>query len=210
MNVIFDSPLKDRYLQTLSCQDISLEDFEQALESMPERVLMTLGQLTSTPPDFILGLYVGTSGGKDSVVVHHLAKLSVLGRSIQQVLHTAKPGITHPETLKFLYSRNYPILFVPKGCPMPRGLKTQIDGTRALEYSRTDGRSTDLVVGGKTMSRQDMPMFVDDGLFGMNFIFPIYDWTDAQVWAYIMINGIEYSDEYLIPKGENVIAPGAK
>lgn len=205
--------LTARYVATVTAQELDTTKLSIALEQINGLEFEALKRLDCVPPDFWLGVYTGTSGGKDSVAVHHLINKSPLYSLHKPSLpnvHTAKPGITHPKTLEFLYGQPNLVLHIPKSHPMPRYLKTQIDGTRASEYDRTDGRSTDIIVGGQICSREDMPLFVRNGLFGLNFVFPIYDWTDEQVWAYLFKNNIPYSDEYLESKHTNVINPGAK
>jgi len=139
------------------------------------------------------GIYIGHSGGKDSVVVHYLA--TQIFQNIP-VVHTPKPEVTHFLTLQFLYSRNFPIQYIPKEHHSRFGFKTQIDGTRIAESSRTDGRSTTVVIDGVDQSRTEMEAYVKNGLFGLNFIYPIVDWTDDEVWAFIKDRNLEVSKEY--------------
>jgi 3'-phosphoadenosine 5'-phosphosulfate sulfotransferase (PAPS reductase)/FAD synthetase len=184
---------------TVKAQKLSLFELSCAAFKIDMLERVALERLATLPNEIlpIGGLYVGTSGGKDSVAVHHLMSKTDLTWS---VLHTNKPEDVHPLTKDFLYRRQYPILYVPKGAAMPAHLRTQFDGSRASEYNRADGRSTDFIVGGVSVSRDKMPLYVTNGLFGLNFVFPMYDWSDEEVWAYIFGNDIEYSDEYLIPK----------
>jgi 3'-phosphoadenosine 5'-phosphosulfate sulfotransferase (PAPS reductase)/FAD synthetase len=139
-------------------------------------------------------MYIGHSGGKDSVVVTHLADLAF--PEGLPIVHTPKPGITHPKTIEFLYQLNRKIIYCPQALHSTLGLQVQIDGTRIAEYDRTDGRSTDVVVDGQNVSRQNMPFFVRSGLFGLSFIFPIYNWSDEDVWGYIKEHSLPVSEEY--------------
>lgn len=176
-------------------QNVNSMVVAEEIEDIAELEKKALARLDTIPPQFWQGVYIGTSGGKDSVAVYHLMSKSKF--YFGNVLHTPKPGVTHPKTVEFLYSRPYPIHYHPKEIPLPGWMETQVDGSRAKEYNRTDGRSTDVVVGGVSVSRENMPLYIRNGLFGRNFVFPIFDWTDEQVWAYIFANDIEYSDEYL-------------
>lgn len=139
--------------------------------------------------------YVGTSGGKDSVVIQWLS------RQVHDLptVHTPKPGVTHPKTLEFLYQQcaKQAIMFCPSHAHANLKYDTQIDGTRIAEFDRTDGRSTDFVRDGQNVSRLEMTMWVPNGLFGLNFVYPIYDWSDAEVWACIFRFYIPFSEEYL-------------
>jgi len=141
--------------------------------------------------------YIGTSGGKDSVVIMWLSDM--VEDAPLPVVHTPKPGVTHPKTLEFLYkmTANRRILFCPARDHASLGYDTQIDGTRISEYNRTDGRSTDFVRNGQNVSRLEMTMWVPNGLFGLNFVYPIYDWEDVHVWACIIKHNIPFSEEYL-------------
>lgn len=148
--------------------------------------------------------YVGHSGGKDSVVVHHLAK-KAFGPKVP-VVHTPKItgfNAVHPATVDFLYRLSAEEgLYIVTGKNMreflaDHELSFQVDGTRADECDRTD-RSSDVVVDGKTISRSEMPVVTYDGLFGQASVFPIFDWSDDDVWGYIEEQGLAVSEEYRI------------
>lgn len=148
--------------------------------------------------------YVGHSGGKDSVVVHHLAK-KAFGPKVP-VVHTPKItgfNAVHEATIDFLYRLSAEEgLYIVTGKNMREFLEDhklsfQIDGTRADECNRTD-RSADVVIDGKTINRADMPVVTHNGLFGQSSVFPIFDWSDDDVWGYIEFEGLEVSEEYRI------------
>lgn len=150
------------------------------------------------------GVYVATSGGKDSVVVHHLAR-KVFGDQVT-LIHTPKVtgfNKVHPATVAFLYeqSAKYGLNIVPfeqmQKYLDDHKLYQQVDGTRRSEFDRTD-RSADVVVNGELISRADMPVHTVGGLFGNESIFPIVDWSDDDVWQYIGQEGIEVTEEYRI------------
>ena len=141
-------------------------------------------------------VYIGHSGGKDSVAITRLVDTALPDHGML-IVHTPKPGEVVPATVDFLYGLRRPVLYCPKEHHKGLGFKVQIDGTRRAEHSRTDGRSTNLVMDGNDVSRDHMPLYVKNGLFGLDFIFPIFDWTDEEVWAYILTNEIPFSEEYL-------------
>lgn len=147
-------------------------------------------------------IYVGHSGGKDSVVAHYIAQFA-FGNNLP-VLHTVKlpteKNAPHPKTVQFMYelAAKHDVRFLPLDIDQTRlGFSLQIDGTRALEAERSDGRSTDLVFDGVTINRKNMQTFNPCGLFGNAFVYPIYDWTDTQVWATIFALDLPFSEEYL-------------
>lgn len=155
-------------------------------------------------------MYVGTSGGKDSVVVHNITVkwLSKYGHTNPSlvVIHTTKPNEVHPLTKEFLYSRPYIIRYVPKDLHVKHvnqftgGTCIQIDGSRIAESDR-DERSTTFVSNGEDISRENMQPIIQNGLFGFTFVYPILYWYDEHVWAYILSENIEFSQEYLVEAG---------
>jgi 3'-phosphoadenosine 5'-phosphosulfate sulfotransferase (PAPS reductase)/FAD synthetase len=141
-----------------------------------------------------VGFCVGHSGGKDSNVVHYLSNLE-MGLNLP-VAHTSKTtgfNAIHPATLRHLYSRPFPIELYPEGTNFP--YKGQIDGTRADEAERLN-KSNDLIVNGEAINRKYMQPYNPVGLFGLQFIYPIFDWNDEMVWAFHLKHDIPFSDEY--------------
>jgi hypothetical protein len=146
------------------------------------------------------GIYIGHSGGKDSVAVTWIAT-QVLGTSVP-IIHSAKPAgenAVHPKAKELIYSiaEHRPVLLYPRDIVPPKEYATQIDGTKACEFDRTDGRHTDVIIDGKAESRKDLKPYVKNGLFGKNFIFPLYDWEDCHVWALIYYEKLPFSGESL-------------
>ena len=154
-------------------------------------------------------IYVGHSGGKDSSVVLDLA-LSV--KPDIEVIHNGKkiwtekePGVTdvHIETLEFLYKYTLDkverIVFVQTekmpGYIEKHNLKIQIDGTRIDEFNRTK-KSNTFVKNGEDIKRNELTSFNPDGLFGLSFLCPIYDWSSEDVFEYHRIMNVPLSDEY--------------
>lgn len=148
-------------------------------------------RITSVSQD---GMYVGTSGGKDSSVIVFITR-EVLGLNLP-LFHTVKPTQVHELTVKFLYQQaeKYGMLY---GHIPGEGYVTQVDGTRIAEFNRDDGRSTTFVSKGKEYPRTELTPVVEDGLFGKNYVYPILDWSDDQVWSTIIRYNIPVTDEYL-------------
>lgn len=179
---------------------------QAALDTSEERMQAAVNYLQDLVTDNglnIYSLYVGHSGGKDSVVAHHVAKLAYPKLNLP-VVHTTKiegePNFTHPETIKFLYkvARHHNVIFRPLESSVHPSLthSIQIDGTRLLEAERSDGRSTDLVFNGEVINRRYMDGYNPRGLFDRTFLYPIFKWTDTEVWAAIFYFDLEFSNEY--------------
>lgn len=195
MNTI--QQVESAYPGLIKTLNLNPEKLEGAMANMSALVQVAINQMKGLPwGDTIRKAYIGTSGGKDSVVIEWLA--NKLFQVKLPVVHTPK-AITHPLTAAFLYEKSLttPIMFCPSAEHKYLGYDTQIDGTRIAEYNRTDGRSTDFVRDGKNVSRLEMTMWCPNGLFGLNFIFPIYNWSDEDVWGCIFKHDIPFSKEYL-------------
>jgi 3'-phosphoadenosine 5'-phosphosulfate sulfotransferase (PAPS reductase)/FAD synthetase len=158
-------------------------------------------------------IFAGHSGGKDSCVIHHLAKRA-LGDSITTV-HNVKPMLgtsgdpvaalteMHPETLEFLYSnvcKKGRVLFMHSS-NMPEWVKEnsmrmQIDGARIAEANRP-GKSSDIIRNGVNVNRSLMTEIEPVGIFGLTICYPILDWSDEDVFDYLNDNDLPFSAEYL-------------
>jgi 3'-phosphoadenosine 5'-phosphosulfate sulfotransferase (PAPS reductase)/FAD synthetase len=173
------------------------EEFDHACSEVPKLVLEAVRRIEHHPFKHE-ELFIGHSGGKDSVTVTYLTDLA-LGKGSLPLIHNPKPtGIpnaVHPLTQQFLYTlaSERPILYSPD---IPDHCQTQIDGTRISEWTREDGRSVDIIKDGESVSRRNMTLYMEHGLFNRNFIYPIYDWEDIDVWAAIYVYNIPYSPEY--------------
>jgi len=144
------------------------------------------------------GVYLAFSGGKDSMVL-----FDAVTRWYPDVpiIHNPKKE-THNLTKKFMYKLsiknniyNVPLANMNKIIEM-NGFTTQIDGTRRSEFTRTE-KSNDVVIGGVSVSRENMPDTVVNGLFGINHIYPIIGWEDEDVYNYIRSYDVDYSMEYV-------------
>lgn len=166
------------------------------------RLLKAVNIIKNAISDFRLSrIYVGHSGGKDSCVINHLTELAVESLDYR-VVHTPKANGTHPDTLEFLYYQvclKQKVDFVPfhemEQYIRENYLKCQIDGTRRSEFDRGE-KSTTVIVDGVDVSREDMSEKVDKGIFGLTLVYPIYDWTDEEVFQYLADNNLPISHEY--------------
>jgi len=176
-----------------------LKTRNKALLDLPSLIIIAKRVIQLHPFD-PKGLYIGHSGGKDSVVVTYLAT-KVFGSNIP-IIHSSKPkgeNAVHPKAQELIYSiaEHRLVLLYPRDVVPSEEYSTQIDGTKMCEFDRTDGRHTDVIIDGKAVSRKDLTPYVKNGLFGKNYIYPIYDWEDSHVWALIYYENIPFSKEYL-------------
>lgn len=139
--------------------------------------------------------FVCHSGGKDSVLVRALAEEAIPGIEVVHNPKISGSNTVHPLTVKFLYEETtrFPISFEPR----LRSSGLSIDGTRRAEAFRDDGRSTDYISNGESLPRVQLPLFVEKGLGGLPVMYPIYNWSDEEVWYTILALKIPFSSEYL-------------
>jgi len=185
-------------LTIMQRQGITAAALAEAFEHVDAKIEEAVQRIRSAPFPADLTRYVGHSGGKDSILVRYIADRMTPG---MMTIHTPKPkGVrneVHPATKEFLYSLDRPVLYVPEHCDIKHmGYRIQIDGTRAAEADRRDGRDVGLIVEGKEVSRKETPLYLENGLLGLSFIYPIYDWSDVEVWAAIFAHNIPVSPEY--------------
>lgn len=148
-------------------------------------------------------LQLANSGGKDSLVIYTLAK--EIGADIP-VIHS-NTTIDPPGTLKYIrqYMPDTQIITPPesfyqivtrKGLPKARARfcceilkerysigKNSIEGVRSAESQNRKGR--DYISCDTRKSMQ-----------GAQHIYPIYDWTDEEVWAFIKLRRLEVAPVY--------------
>jgi 3'-phosphoadenosine 5'-phosphosulfate sulfotransferase (PAPS reductase)/FAD synthetase len=162
------------------------------------KIKESLRRIRSNVATYGESIFLGHSGGKDSCVIMHLAK-QVAPNML--VVHNPKPS-SSIATIQFLYQMavGRQITFVPimdmERFTLRHRLTMQIDGSRMAEAYRTDGRSNNIIENGKEISRDIMKVTAWRGLFGLTFLYPIFDWTDRDVWDYIKMMQIKVSDEY--------------
>ena len=159
-------------------------------------------------------IYVGHSGGKDSSTVLSLVQscnpdIQVIhnGKKIFNPLRDDNSGPTdvHVDTLEFLYQytlNQAPFITCVKTHKMKdylagpgKDFRVQIDGTRVDEFNR-DEKSNTFEINGVQVSRESVTHWHQNGLFGLNFLCPIYDWSSKDVFDYHKLMKIPLSEEY--------------
>lgn len=181
---------------------ITLNQIKLAEISIQSKVMATVKRLNELTYGLELPFdqwVIGHSGGKDSVVNHWLvSKTEAYEMHKLPVVHTSKPGgdnAIHPATLEFLYQLPFAVELWPRALGMNPKYHLQFDGSRASEYDRTD-RSANFIRDGQSVNRAELPLVVPNSMFGMTFVFPMYDWSDADVWATIFFYNLPFSKEY--------------
>ena len=142
-------------------------------------------------------IFVGFSGGKDSIVLLDLV-LSIT--KDVKIVFNPKDDI-HPQTVKFVkeVSKRFDIDYILFGDMehyiTNNNLLCQFDGSHKDEFER-ENKSTDFIVDGKNVSRKQLPIVVDKGMWEITFVYPLQDLTDKEVISYIKRNKLPYSKEY--------------
>lgn len=155
----------------------------------------------------------GHSGGKDSVVINYLVWLSECTK--YATIHNVKPLLgtsndpvgalteMHPDTLNFLYTSvclHNEIVFMHssnmKEYIDKNSIDCQIDGSRRCEFDRA-GKSSMFIANGEMVSREFITDYVENGIFGLNMSYPIFDWSDDDVFELITSRDLPLSDEYI-------------
>lgn len=158
-------------------------------------------------------IFCGHSGGKDSVVIHHLTSRFIpsvsLVHNVKPLLATvendpvAKLTAMYPSTLEFIYSKvamKNKVHFMPasmmESWVKENRFECQIDGARIAEANRP-GKSSNFIRNGQNVNRKELTPMVENGMFGLTVCYPILDWTDDDVFDYIAQYKLEFSDEYI-------------
>lgn len=156
-------------------------------------------------------IFLGHSGGKDSCVIYSLTKRllpdAIVVHNVKPLLGTSGDPVAalteqHPLTLEFLYTQvalvdtvqllhsSRMVEFLERNC-----LRCQVDGARRSEAGRA-GKSANFIMDGQNVNRASLPSFVVEGIFGISMCYPIFDWTDDDVFQYLIENNVPFSDEY--------------
>jgi phosphoadenosine phosphosulfate reductase len=150
------------------------------------------------PPD---GYYLAFSGGKDSVVLKHLADAA----GVKYNAHYSVTTIDPPELVRFIKKYHPDVIWerpekpflvrlIEKGFPRRQGRwcceeYKERGGTGRIVL--TGIRATESVRRGK---RRMVETCMTDS--SKRFVHPIIDWSEEDVWQYIRQNNIPYCELY--------------
>lgn len=148
-------------------------------------------------------LYCANSGGKDSAIVEHLLKLSGIKYISMHSITTIDP----PGTLKYI-RENYPhtILLKPQ-YSFFKLIEKYGPPTRLRrfcckflkEYSSKGKMVFEGIRSAESNKRKNRDYIQCDTrswMKGTQHIYPIYDWTDKDVWSYIEAKNIKLAPHY--------------
>jgi phosphoadenosine phosphosulfate reductase len=148
------------------------------------------------------GYWLAFSGGKDSIVIHDLAKRA----GVKFVGHFSKTTVDPPEVTTFI-RENYPdvVWAIPKKSMFEIIVQHGTPPTRFRRYCCRDlkeigGRGETVILGiraAESARRRKRKPYEESRIHkGTFFVNPILSWKDADVWDYIRGNGLAYPPLY--------------
>lgn len=169
--------------------------------SLVDKVSEAVTFIRENEPDD--GYVLGFSGGKDSIVTYHLAKIA--GVSFKPYLSLV-PGNDNPDVLSFV-RENYPdVTFT---CRKGKGFAQQIaiKGLPSFRYrwccekfkeTAIYRREKSLLLGiraEESRARAERSR-VESAPHGTTFLKPVFYWTESDVWEFIDTLGLKYPSLY--------------
>lgn len=147
------------------------------------------------PPE---GYYIGFSGGKDSVVLLDIVKRAKVKHEVFYNITT----IEHPETLEFVKSFPEITFIEPKNTIDELIIKKGFPPLRKIRYCTTElkvknGRDRLKLLGIRAEESKRRATLEPLKLEGKDrYIFPLFDWTVADIWQYIGKYNLRYNPLY--------------
>ncbi len=165
-----------------------------------DKVKMSIQRLKQFEPEE--GYYLAFSGGKDSIVIKHLADVSGVKYDGHYNLTTVDP----PELVQFIKREHKDISIDRPEMSMWELIpKKKIPPTRLMRYccevlKERGGKGRKVITGiRKAESYQRSNRKMVESCYkqkGKTYIHPIIDWTDSDVWEYIRRENIKYCKLY--------------
>jgi phosphoadenosine phosphosulfate reductase len=166
----------------------------------PDHVSVAIARLVDNcPPD---GYYLAFSGGKDSTVVHELARIA----GVRFDAHHSLTSVEPPELVMHV-RRHYPDVEVhrPSATMWSMIESHRYPPTRRIRYccemlKEREGRGRVVLTG---VRWEESPRRAKRRVIeactatpGKMFVHPIIDWTAAQVWEFIRAHDLPYCSLY--------------
>ena len=172
---------------------------EETLEGRINKIEIAIERLKMfEPPE---GYYLAFSGGKDSITIYELAKMS----GVKFDAHFNFTTVDPPEVLRFI-RENYPdvIWDRPQKTMWQLIEENQMLPTRIIrfccDYLKERGGEGRLVITGvrseESVKRKNRPLIYDCKQKGKTIINPIIDWTEIEVWEFIKKRELKYCSLY--------------
>lgn len=156
-------------------------DAEASIDALEETTLLRLRRLVEREKIDLSLSFIAHSGRKDSTA---LAALVERAFPKQPILYMHTPsGDTDDRTLSHLYALGRIVLYVPHNeiGRLQQGFRAQFLGHRMEE-------------------QDNLALF--DGTQRLQTIYPIYDWSEEDVWAYILTRRLSFNDTYIPDKAD--------
>lgn len=166
---------------------------EQTLFNIENRVLDAIELLQNNEPH--AGYYLAFSGGKDSLVLKHLADAAGIKYDAHYNMTTVDP----PELVKYIHSEHPDVIFDrPKMSLFQLIPKKLMPPTRLVryccEYLKEHGGDGRFKLTGirreESAKRAKRPMIQSD------MMHPIFHWSEYDVWEYIDKYNLKYCSLY--------------
>lgn len=149
------------------------------------------------------GYYLAFSGGKDSIVIYHLAKLA----GVKFEAHFHVTTLDPPEVMRFIKDQYPDVIWDrPKMSFFQLIVKNRMLPTRKIRFccrmlKEVGGKDCVVITGirGAESFRRSQRKSVEisrDKKLGKMFVHPIFDWTEVDVWDYIRHYEIPYCQLY--------------
>jgi len=170
---------------------------ENTLFGERDKVKMAIERLqTFEPPE---GYYLAFSGGKDSITILELAKMA----KVKFEAHYHVTTIDPPELVKFIKTQN--VIWDRPARPflqelIRRGFPQHHRRWCCEMYKENGGKGRIVVTGirwAESANRKNRKMVEScNKLAGKNYVHPIIDWSDQEVWQFIRDYNILYCKLY--------------